>query len=515
MSSATGKIVRGTVGSVVAVTVWLLLARTLFVVRQLSDLRDAGGRIWLGLGLIAVALATLVVVAVLRLGEATRPRTGALSLRLGWPGVVAVTASLLGGAVATTTLADRAAHLAANDAATQVGRYLVESTRSLPLAEATAFLRAHAQLGAWSAVWVAPSGLLLPEDLAAQIAGWPSIELPLAGSLLGGQLRVAWQPHTATHVPVVAIALLVLLLALAHAAAISGRIARDVAAVTRQVSAVAADATPDEKGPSRTTAWSAELRKLTTSTNRLLDRVPRLTMASFVAIERANEAQRFKSQFLANMSHDLRSPLNSILGFSELLLRGLEGDLQPAETEALAAIHARGLSLLRLLGEILDTAKAESGRMELRRHATAPAELVQQALSETRRSRAAPTPGTATGTVMPVSMERLQIELQPGLSPVFVDPLRLQQALTHLFNHLLDEEDERPVDVRISDGLVDEGERRKRYLIVDVALPGRRRCRRHGRHLRWLFAGAPQSPRHRARQDRQSHAGRSQSRSRR
>ena len=111
--------------------------------------------------------------------------------------------------------------------------------------------------------------------------------------------------------------------------------------------------------------------------NRLLERIPRLTVESFLAVERADEARRLKSQFLANMSHDLRSPLNSILGFSELLLRGLEGEISARPTRRRSPrCTPPGCNLLRLLTEILDTAKVESGKMELHRQSTPPAELL-------------------------------------------------------------------------------------------------------------------------------------------
>jgi signal transduction histidine kinase len=126
------------------------------------------------------------------------------------------------------------------------------------------------------------------------------------------------------------------------------------------------------------------------------------------------------------MSHDLRSPLNSILGFSELLLRGLEGEIKPEQRITLAAMHSTGQRLLRILNEILDTAKAENGRMELHRQSTAPAELLRQASQEARRGRSSQV------------ADELLVELQPGLGPIHVDPLRLTQAVTHLLNFALD-----------------------------------------------------------------------------
>src|SRR5262249_28668156 len=153
---------------------------------------------------------------------------------------------------------------------------------------------------------------------------------------------------------------------------------------------------------------------------------PRFTMESFVAIESADEATRMKAQFLAAMSHDLRSPLNSILGFSELLLRGIEGPIAETHRRTLDQINVRGHDLLRLLTEILDTAKLERGKRGLPRQDAPPVELLRQSMQEARRGR--PT----------VEADRLTVALQPGLPLIHVDSLRVTQALTHLINYGLD-----------------------------------------------------------------------------
>ena len=69
-----------------------------------------------------------------------------------------------------------------------------------------------------------------------------------------------------------------------------------------------------------------------------------------------------KTRFLANLSHELRSPLSAILGFSELLL---DSDLASQPRESVSIIHRNGLHLLSLLDDVMDIAKIESGRMEI------------------------------------------------------------------------------------------------------------------------------------------------------
>ena len=81
------------------------------------------------------------------------------------------------------------------------------------------------------------------------------------------------------------------------------------------------------------------------------------------ALERARAAERARSMFFSIVSHDIRTPLNAILGYSELLQDGIES---PAEREeALKSIRASGTTLLQLVNDVLDLAKMDSGKMTL------------------------------------------------------------------------------------------------------------------------------------------------------
>src|SRR5262249_46315947 len=110
----------------------------------------------------------------------------------------------------------------------------------------------------------------------------------------------------------------------------------------------------------------------------LLGRMSDLKMGRFVAIERAQEADRTKTQFFANISHDLRSPLTSVLGFAELLSKEMDGPLQPAQRQAVERVRALGESVLSLGGEILDWAGASAGGLDLHMPWTPAAELVHE-----------------------------------------------------------------------------------------------------------------------------------------
>lgn len=97
--------------------------------------------------------------------------------------------------------------------------------------------------------------------------------------------------------------------------------------------------------------------------------------------EKAEDANRLKSEFLANVSHELRTPLNAIIGFSEMMLSGAFGPLGDEKYgEYCRDIRESGSFLLRIISDILDMARLEAGRIEIDREPLAFDAIVEETL---------------------------------------------------------------------------------------------------------------------------------------
>ena len=83
------------------------------------------------------------------------------------------------------------------------------------------------------------------------------------------------------------------------------------------------------------------------------------------ALEKAEDASLAKTRFLNNMSHDIRTPMNAILGYAQLMEDELKGKNLPETSEYLEKLQQSGNLLLAIINNVLDMARIESGRMEI------------------------------------------------------------------------------------------------------------------------------------------------------
>ncbi|MDE5849336.1 MAG: hypothetical protein K2H38_04270, partial [Muribaculaceae bacterium] len=136
--------------------------------------------------------------------------------------------------------------------------------------------------------------------------------------------------------------------------------------------------------------------------------------------EKAQESDRLKMAFLANMSHEIRTPLNAIVGFSRLLPKTKDPEKQARFVET---INVNNDLLLKLIGDVLDTAKIESNTLDVHKEPTDVNKVLQSAESTVRfRLR--------KGVGLDLVLE------QPDCI-VYTDTVRLRQVLVNLLTNAI------------------------------------------------------------------------------
>ena len=139
---------------------------------------------------------------------------------------------------------------------------------------------------------------------------------------------------------------------------------------------------------------------------------------------RIQEASRLKSEFLANMSHELRTPLNSILGFAELLYDREIDPASPQYRESLQDILTSGRHLQQLINDVLDLAKVEAGKIELRPQEVDIAQLIVEVSAVLR-------------TVAAGKRIRITIDVAEEVARATLDPGRFKQVLYNYLSNAL------------------------------------------------------------------------------
>jgi signal transduction histidine kinase len=162
------------------------------------------------------------------------------------------------------------------------------------------------------------------------------------------------------------------------------------------------------------------------------------------------EADRVKTDFVANMSYELRTPLTSIGGFAELLGGGYAGDLSAKGADYVSAILESVERLSKLINDVLDLTTGDARSVVLDKERVDVAGLCRAAV-ETAKPRAAE------------KAQKLDVEIAPGAGHVFGDARRLRESIEHVLQNaiaytdrkgrisLAAEGDEKQAVIRISD----------------------------------------------------------------
>jgi signal transduction histidine kinase len=158
-----------------------------------------------------------------------------------------------------------------------------------------------------------------------------------------------------------------------------------------------------------------ELRTANFELDHKVDELARLNM-------QLHEMNRLKGEFLANMSHELRTPLNSIIGFSEVL-QALDA-LNDKQKRYAQNIQKSGRLLLDMINDILDLAKMEAGKMEVR-------------LSEFRIDSIIAAQCDMVRSLAEEKNIDLACETENDLPPLYQDQAKVQQILTNLLSNAI------------------------------------------------------------------------------
>ncbi len=229
--------------------------------------------------------------------------------------------------------------------------------------------------------------------------------------------------------------LLAVALAALAGARIGALLSRDVILATREIEATGV---VDVLRGSRVyrEAYFQSVRGLTSAIDELGGVFREFAAAQERAIVARAAAERMRALLLATMSHDLKGPLNAILGFAALLERG---NLTEGQRESVSIIRQRGRELLYLIQTVLDAARIEAGPIELSRQEAPSTDIVMAAALDAQE-------------LLQGSGREVTVEVAEDLPILEVDSARLVQAIVSLVHAASRMAEKGPIRLRAERG---------------------------------------------------------------
>jgi signal transduction histidine kinase len=159
---------------------------------------------------------------------------------------------------------------------------------------------------------------------------------------------------------------------------------------------------------------------MTQAFNELVQRFTEAESSYREDLRLALSIERDKSAFLAALSHELKTPLNVILGFTDVLLTEVEGPLTDDQRECLETVRGSGQHLKALIKDILDLSALESGEMTLARDMTNVFVIASTVVAEHKVS---------------AREKNIELKLDGETAIAWADPLRVRQIVSNLVSN--------------------------------------------------------------------------------